>query len=122
MPRRSRSTYPENWQEIAERTKADANWRCVRCGHPHDPKHGYTLTVHHMDLDPQNCAWWNLAALCQRCHLAIQAKVIIERPWMFDHTPWIKPYVAGYYANCYGYPTDRAYVTAHLDTLLLLWR
>ncbi|GAH88897.1 unnamed protein product, partial [marine sediment metagenome] len=27
------------------------------------------LTVHHLDGNKANCEDWNLAALCQRCHL-----------------------------------------------------
>lgn len=119
--RRSRGgTYPQNWREIARKVKADSGWCCVRCGAPHDPKTGHSLTVHHLDMTPENCAWYNLAALCQRCHLQIQAKVIMERPWMFEHSDWFKPYAAGYYAARNGRPTDRAYVMEHLDELLAL--
>jgi hypothetical protein len=78
------------------------------------------LTVHHLDLDKSNCSWWNLAALCQRCHLRIQGKVIMERPWMFEHSTWFKPYAAGYYAHEHHLPEDRPIVEAHLDELLLL--
>lgn len=114
------STYPSNWKEIATRLKDEANWRCIRCGHPHDTAAGYTLTVHHLDLDPSNCAWWNLVALCQRCHLTIQAKVNLARPWiMTPHTPWFRPYVGGYYALRYeGRDLSRAEVEADLDRLL----
>ena len=118
MPRRSKSTYPPDWPAIAEACKESAGWRCVRCSHPHDPAHHYTLTVHHLDLDPLNCEWWNLAALCQRCHLRIQAKVFMERVWIFEHSTWFKPYVAGYYAHRFALPTDRDYVLAHLDYLI----
>ena len=119
MIRRSTGDYPVNWEEIATQTKEAANWRCVRCGHKHDPETGYSLTVHHLDINPANCAWWNLAALCQRCHLHIQHKVIMERPWlMFPHSLWFQPYVAGYYAHRRGLPEDREYVMAHLDDLL----
>jgi hypothetical protein len=90
--------YPPNWDEIAQAVKEAAGWRCVRCGQPHDVPAGYMLTVHHLDLNPSNCAWWNIPALCQRCHLQIQHKVIMERPWMFDHSAWFQPYVAAYYA------------------------
>lgn len=92
------SKYPDNWNGIAKAVKDTAGWKCVRCGHVHDPKAGYTLTVHHLDIDPSNCAWWNIPALCQRCHLSIQSKVIMERPYMFPHSDWFKPYVAAYYA------------------------
>ena len=118
MPRHSISAYPDDWPAIARRTKDEAGWRCVRCNHPHDRKSGHVLTVHHLDLDPQNCEWWNIPALCQKCHLTIQAKVIIERPWMFEHSDWFKPYAAGYYANIHGHPTDRAWVMANLGRLL----
>lgn len=76
------------------------------------------LTVHHLDLNKSNCAWWNLAALCQRCHLRIQGKVELTQFWMFDFSDWIKPYVAGYYAAQQGKPDDKEYVMAHLEELL----
>lgn len=79
------------------------------------------LTVHHLDGDKANCRWWNLLALCQVCHLYIQGKVIPERPWLFEHTPWFKPYVAGFYAFYHaGAELSRAEVEAHLDTWLEL--
>jgi len=65
--------YPPDWEEIARRVKERAGWRCEHCGHPHDPVAGYTLTVHHLDGNPVNCSPENLVALCQRCHLRIQA-------------------------------------------------
>ena len=86
MMRRSTAAYPPKWPEIARRVKDEAGWKCVRCGAAHDPAQGYCLTVHHLDLDPSNNRWWNLAALCQRCHLSIQGRVIMERPWLFEHS------------------------------------
>ena len=118
MKRKSTGEYPQDWPEIARATKDAAEWRCVRCGHRHDPETGYTLTVHHLDINPTNCAWWNLAALCQRCHLSIQGRVIMERVWMLPHSEWFRPYVAGYYAHRRGLPETREYVLAHLETLL----
>ncbi|MCC7360532.1 MAG: HNH endonuclease [Anaerolineales bacterium] len=112
--------YPPNWKEVADEVKAAAGWRCVRCGHPHDPETGHTLTVHHLDMDPSNCRWWNLAALCQKCHLHIQAKVVMERPWMFQHSEWFKPYVAGFYAYIWGEDDRKEVVLAHLERLLAL--
>lgn len=112
------SEYPENWPEIAKRVKEEAGWKCVRCGIPHQP--GHVLTVHHLDMNPANCAWHNLAALCQQCHLTIQGKVIMERVWMFEHSEWFKPFVGGYTAHLRGLPEDREYVMAHLDELLVL--
>lgn len=118
MIRRSTGAYPEDWPEIAKATKDAAEWRCVRCNHRHDPEGGYCLTVHHLDINPSNCAWWNLAALCQRCHLHIQHKVDMTRPYMFEHTTWFKPYVAGYYAHLRGLPEDRESVMENLADLL----
>ena len=120
MPRNSTGQYPDDWDQIATSVKDEADWRCLRCGHEHDPAAGYTLTVHHLDLDKSNSAWWNLAALCQRCHLRIQNKVVMEQTWMFSHSAWMKPFVAGYYAHRYGLDDGREYVLAHLDELLLL--
>lgn len=118
MPRPSTGEYPPNWEEIALRVKNEAGWKCVRCHTPHDIPSGYMLTVHHLDLNKSNCEWWNLAALCQRCHLQIQHKVIMERPYMFEHSDWFKPYAAGYYAHRNGLPHDKIFVLAMLDQLL----
>lgn len=112
--------YPDNWKEIAKACKDAADWCCIRCGHPHEPATGYTLTVHHLDMDPANCAWWNLAALCQKCHLQIQHKVIMERPYFFEHSEWFKPYVAGYYAHQFGRQEAQRYVMDHLEELIAL--
>lgn len=111
--------YPSDWKDIALRVKAEAGWRCIRCGHPHGDRreHGLpvlvqcddycthvqdkkmrVLTVHHLDGDKANCRWWNLLALCQVCHLSIQARVNPSQDYLHDHTPWFIPYVCGYYA------------------------
>lgn len=66
--------YPNDWTEIATRIKDAAGWFCEHCGHIHEPERGYTLTVHHLDGDKSNCDYRNLVALCQRCHLHIQAR------------------------------------------------
>lgn len=112
--------YSDDWLQISLQVKGDANWKCVRCGHPNDRISGHVLTVHHLTGDKSLNRWWNLAALCQKCHLHIQAKVIMERVWMFDHSEWFKPYVAGYYAHQNGLPDDRIYVEAHIDDLIAL--
>lgn len=109
-------TYPDNWPEIAKRVKAAAGWCCIRCGAPNQI--GRVLTVHHLDNDKSNCEWWNLVALCQQCHLTIQGKVHMERTWLFEHSDWFKPYVAGYYAARNGQPTDRTYVMGHIAELI----
>ena len=81
------------------------------------------LTVHHLDGNKLNCRWWNLAALCQRCHLTIQGRVKLHRPWLLDHSEWFKPYVAGYYAwSRLGLELTREQTIARLDELLTLGR
>jgi hypothetical protein len=145
--------YPPEWhQTIKHAVREAAGYQCVRCGHPYrNGQHGSgewspcgehcthgeptrvadgvrearwrILTVHHLDGDKANCRWWNLAALCQRCHLQIQGKVQMARVWPWEHTPWFRPYVAGYYAWAYlGRDLDRDQVEARLGELLALER
>lgn len=122
--RRSKGAYPENWPQIARQVKDAAGWRCVRCGHPHDPESGRTLTVHHLDIDPSNSRWWNLVPLCQACHLSIQGRVYLERPWvMAEHSPWFRIYAAGWYAYRYlGEELTRSETESRLEELLQLER
>jgi 5-methylcytosine-specific restriction endonuclease McrA len=118
-----RGEYPEDWVEIAYAVKEEAGWRCIRCDHPDDRDSGHLLTVHHFDGNKSNCQWWNLLALCQRCHLSIQARVNPEQPYMFEHSDWLKPYVAGFYASKYlGKDLPRMEVVSRQDELLGLER
>lgn len=135
--------YPDDWKTIATAVKDAAGWRCVRCSHPHetpgnpvscddqcDPtrhRNGKLndgkqriLTVHHLNNDKTCVEWWNLAALCQVCHLIIQAKVDMNRPWlMFPHSEWFKPYVAGFYAwNYHGEKVTRDEAVERMYDLL----
>jgi hypothetical protein len=88
-------------------TKVEAEWRI--------------LTVHHLDGDKANLAWWNLAALCQRCHLEIQAKVVLERVYPHEHSTWFQPHAAGWYAHAYlGETLTKEESMARLDELLSL--
>lgn len=113
-----RNDYPADWPEIARQVKDRAAWRCIRCGHPnetptvrahcdefcrhHPDGKQRMLTVHHLNGDKADSRWWNLLALCQVCHLTIQARVMPDRPWLFDHSSWFVPYVCGFYASYYG--------------------
>jgi hypothetical protein len=81
------------------------------------------LTVHHLDEDKANCRWWNLAALCQRCHLRMQRAVVMDRPWHYEHSEWFQPYAAGFYAFKYlGEDLTRDETLERLDELLALER
>ncbi len=115
--------YPLHWEQLANVVKDAAYWRCIRCDRAHNPSAGYTLTAHHWDGDKANCHWWNLMALCQRCHLHIQAKVHPHDSWMFEHTDWCKPYAAGFYAWKYqGQQITRGEAMARMEELLALER
>lgn len=87
--------YPPEWPTVAMLVKALAGWKCERCGRPHGPIPG-VLTVHHLDGDKWNLNDWNLAALCQRCHLRVQGRVIFMQDWPFEHSPWMARHVLGY--------------------------
>ena len=115
--------YPSNWQTIARRVKKAAGWKCVRCGAKHSREGWNILTVHHLDGDKMNCRWWNLVALCQRCHLRIQGRVKMDQPFIYEHSAWFKPYVAGFYAWKYlGKHLGRMRVLERMDELLALER
>lgn len=95
---------------------------------PHGPMVRYDveaqwriLTVHHLNGVKIDCRWWNLVALCQRCHLTIQGKVHMQRPWRREHSEWFKPYVAAFYAyEKLGEELTREQTMARLDELLAL--
>lgn len=97
------------WAAEQQRGRVEAEWRI--------------LTVHHLDGDKANLAWWNLVALCQRCHLEIQGRVVMERVYPHEHSEWFRPYVAGYYAKVYlDEDLTRDETMARLDELLNLER
>ena len=91
--------YPDNWDEIANAIKDRHGRKCERCGHAHEVETGYVLTVHHLDGNKENCSDWNLAALCQRCHLRIQGRVKMDQGFFDALMPvseWFKPHLEGY--------------------------
>jgi hypothetical protein len=51
----------------------------------------------------------------------IQGKVEMSIPYIFDHSGWFQPYVAGYYAKTFlGADLTREEVSARLGELLAL--
>lgn len=115
--RRFTNTYNPDGQAKRREARERAGNKCIRCGSPSVP--GKILTTHHFDGDKSNDAWWNLLALCQVCHLHIQGKVDPETPFFFEHSDWLKPFVAGFYAWKYeGKMLDREDVESRLDDLL----
>jgi len=112
-------TYAPNRKERHNRVRAEAGGKCIRCFHEHDPVNGYALTVHHFDGNKSNDEWWNLMALCQRCHLKVQGRVNPEIPYFLEHSPWAKPYIAGFYAKKYECRLiTREEATERMDELL----
>jgi len=90
--------YTKDWPMIAQQAKRQENWLCERCKHPHDPPTGHTLTVHHLDRDKRNNARWNLAVLCQRCHLSVQGRVNMSQMLLpgAEVSDWFKWHLKGY--------------------------
>lgn len=79
------------------------------------------LTVHHLNERKHDLRWWNLAALCQRCHLTIQRKVTMEVAYPWDHSDWFKPHAAAWYALRYrGEHLTHTQTMTRLDELLAL--
>jgi len=69
---------------------------------PFGQAHWRILTVHHLDGNKRNCEKWNLAALCQKCHLHIQGKVKMDQMFfaeLLDVSEWFKPHLKGYLAQ-----------------------
>jgi 5-methylcytosine-specific restriction endonuclease McrA len=96
------SVYPEDWQKISKRIKDQTGWKCECCGHPDDKPSGHVLMAHHLDGNPQNCEDWNLAALCESCHLNIQGRIKMDQLFFLNVMPisnWFKPHYDGYLAS-----------------------
>jgi len=112
-----RFRYKGDWHEAGELADGDIA-KNIALGYQFEAR-WRILTVHHLDGNKGNCRWWNLAALCQRCHLQIQGKVKMERVYPWPHSEWFKPYVAGYYAWTYlGEEISRDEAIERMDELL----
>jgi hypothetical protein len=111
-PRRTRYSGATEWRETEQfgsppvfHDEIEARWRI--------------LTVHHLNGVKHDLRWWNLAALCQRCHLTIQAKVHMSREWVRPHTEWFRPHAAGFYAaEILGMDLSRGQVLERMDEIL----
>ena len=111
--RNFRNDYNHDGKEKRREARERVGNLCIRCHSPSVP--GKILTVHHFDGDKANDEWWNLLALCQVCHLQIQAKVDPSVPWFLGHSDWLKPYVAGFYA--WKYETRKITLEEAVDRL-----
>jgi hypothetical protein len=76
----NKALYPDNWKQISERIRFErAGNKCEWCGAENYKPHPITgskvtLTVAHLDHNPQNCEDENLRALCNKCHIGYDAK------------------------------------------------
>ncbi len=115
--RRFTGQYNADGQQKRREARERAGNKCIRCGSPSVP--GKILTTHHFDGNKSNDEWWNLLALCQVCHLQIQGRVDPEIPYFLEHSDWLKPYVAGFYAHKYeGRNITREEAESRLNELL----
>lgn len=81
-----RHRYPSDWKKIAFGVKEKAGWKCqnpkcgLQCRKPGEKfdTHKRTLTVHHINHEPEDCRPENLIALCSTCHLRADAKFHAE--------------------------------------------
>jgi hypothetical protein len=106
VPWTSREGAPAMLRHLMTAAEVQAAWRI--------------LTVHHLDGNKRNCLWWNLASLCQRCHLTIQKRVVMEQVWPTEHSEWFKIHAAAWYATKYEHNplVTRAEARARMDELL----
>lgn len=115
--RRFTGQYNPDGKEKRREARERAGNKCIRCGSPSVP--GRILTTHHFDGNKSNDEWWNLLALCQVCHLQIQGRVDPNQSYFFEHSEWLKPYVAGFYAFKYeGLLLTREQVMKRINRLL----
>lgn len=112
------------WSEYGdpreERHAAASMLDLLRCGDLSRVEASWRiLTVHHLTGEKCDCRWWNLVALCQRDHLYMQGRVVMDRPFILEHSAWFKPYAAGFYAHKYlDEDLTRQETEARLDELL----
>jgi len=60
--------YPRKyWWELSYFTKAEAGFRCERCGDPERPDGGHTLTTNQLIEELGILAQANLVVLCRHC-------------------------------------------------------
>jgi len=77
----NKKLYPENWEQLADRIKSEAGYKCESCKSFSIP--GKILTVHHLDNNPKNNKDKNLVALCQVCHLSFQSRYLPGQRFLF---------------------------------------
>ena len=87
--------YPLDWADISLKVRRKAGFKCENCGHVDNALEGRLLTVHHLDRNTKNNSYWNLAALCQRCHLSLQGKFRPGQLPLLDPPRWLARHISG---------------------------
>jgi len=78
--------YPSDWKLRRAAVLVRAGDRCEWCGakngepHPRTGSKVVLTTAHVYDHRPESAELWNLAALCQRCHLDHDRHRHIHKP------------------------------------------
>jgi len=104
----SEKSYPNLWKRglIQERVRKRANHRCECCGMEFNRgtniatrqknRAGKPIvgTVHHIDMNPQNCSTKNLVYLCQSCHTRVHGlrfvpHAVLPEVWRDNVPQWI---------------------------------
>ena len=82
IKKENQKRYPKNWKNISRFIRFfRAQNKCEWCKAENYKPHPITgnkviLTVAHIhDHSPENCNFFNLAALCQKCHNTHDAKI-----------------------------------------------
>ena len=90
------SRYPDNWNEIAEKIKIEADWQCECCGkqcrRPQEPfdTHKRTATVAHCNHIESDCCPENLACMCAPCHLRYDSNHHAQSRYKRKHKDQLK--------------------------------
>ena len=69
-----RVMYGENWTSRSRKMKKMFRYTCQKCGVIMDGFDKDSVQVHHIDMNPLNCFYWNLVVLCPECHVDAHRK------------------------------------------------
>jgi hypothetical protein len=122
-PYRSGQHGSGEWSPCDEQCEHTGPTRALAVAHGHTLVEAQwrILTVHHLNGLKHDCRWWNLVALCQKCHLSVQGRVHMAQVYPHPHSEWFRPYAAAYYAWTYlDEELTREETMGRLDELLAL--
>jgi hypothetical protein len=80
--------------------RAEADFRCERCGYPEGEGSGHTLTVNPIIRDLPYIKRANLVVLCRRCQgrtRRVSLESMARQLGLFESSelPWLEPHLAG---------------------------